>query len=166
MGGEQMDSGDDVKVVFSDVGEGPPLGFDAHAIIERGGRIRRRRKRMAVLGTSVTTAAAIVAIALASGQRPPEPTPVEPAGPGISLETAPPIAPSEVPSQGQAPQPGAASDPETPPRAETGKRPPVSTVPAAPRTIKPTATQSSSERVPLAPPRSVVECTICPTNAK
>ncbi|HEV7980459.1 MAG TPA: hypothetical protein VGP60_37495, partial [Amycolatopsis sp.] len=100
-----MDSGDDVKVVFSDVGDGPPLGFDAHAIIERGGRIRRRRKRMAVLGTSVTTAAAIVAIALASGQRPPEPVPVEPAGTGISLETAPPSTPTEVPPRGLPPEP-------------------------------------------------------------
>jgi hypothetical protein len=161
-----MDSDDDVKVVFSDVGDGPPMGFDAGAIIERGGRIRRRRKRLAVLGTSLTTAAAIVAIALASGQRPPDPAPVEPAGPGISLETAPPSAPSAVPPQGEAPKPGSAPTQQPPPQAETGKRAPGSTPPAAPRTLKPTATQSSGERTPLAPPRSVVECTICPTNAK
>ena len=59
---------DEIKAIFADVGagQGPPLGIDAHDIIERGAKIRRRRKRLAVLGTSATTAAAIVAIALAS----------------------------------------------------------------------------------------------------
>jgi hypothetical protein len=77
---------DDVKTLFVDA-DGPPLGFDAAGIIERGGKIRRRRKRLAVLGTSLTTAAAIVAIALTSGQRTDQPAPVQPAGPGLSIET-------------------------------------------------------------------------------
>jgi hypothetical protein len=156
MGGEQMDSDDDVRVVFADVGQGPPMSIDARGIIERGGRIRRRRKRLAVLGTSVTTAAAIVAIALASGQRPPEPAPVEPAGPGISLETAPPSAPSQLP-------PGEAVPPQT---TSTTRLPPPRAVTSAPtaasRTQRPTTTEPSPARPPSSLPLSVVGCTVCP----
>jgi hypothetical protein len=39
---------DEIKAIFTDVGagQGPPLGIDAHDIIERGAKIRRRRKRL------------------------------------------------------------------------------------------------------------------------
>jgi hypothetical protein len=102
---------DEIKAIFADVGagQGPPLGIDAHDIIERGAKIRRRRKRLAVLGASATTAVAIVAIALASGEHTGGPVPVQPAGPGISLETVP-----DTPSPGR-PPPGPPRP--SPPRA-------------------------------------------------
>src|ERR1700710_2917265 len=65
---------EDVKTLFADA-DGPPLGFDAAGIIERGGKIRRRRKRLAGLGPPLTTAAAVVAPA-----PPPRPAPPGPAG--------------------------------------------------------------------------------------
>jgi hypothetical protein len=90
--GSDSEADNNIKAIFADVGagQGPPLRIDAHDIIERGVKIRRRRKRLAaILGTSVTTAAAIVAIALASGQHTGGQVPIQPAGPAISLETVP-----------------------------------------------------------------------------
>jgi hypothetical protein len=129
---------DEIKAIFADVGagQGPPLGIDAHDIIERGAKIRRRRKRLAVLGTSATTAAAIVAIALASGQHTGGPVPVQPAGPGISLETVP-----DTPSPGSltTPRPGAtrAPRPSADPRVSTRSNIVVTPRPGAPTTNAP-----------------------------
>jgi hypothetical protein len=111
--GSDSKADDDIKAIFADAGagQGPPLGIDAHDIINRGVKIRRRRKRLAVLSTSVTTAAAIVAITLASGQHTGGPVPVQPAGPAISLETVP-----------STPSPGSSKTPE--PSATDGVAPP------------------------------------------
>ncbi|MBB5854527.1 hypothetical protein ACFQ05_14555 [Amycolatopsis umgeniensis] len=90
---------EDIKSVLSHEVSGPPLGIRAADIIERGGRIRRRRKRLAVAGSSLATAAVIVFGAVAVGGRGGEGTaPVQPAGPGLSTISPAPVtpAPSEV----------------------------------------------------------------------
>jgi hypothetical protein len=126
---------DDVKAALADP-SGPPLGFDARDIIERGGKIRRRRKRLAaVLGTSATTAAAVVVIALAAAHRADVPAPVQPAGPGLSLESGPPSASSPATNM-----PGPMTT------KPTSAREPLSTRPAArtPLTTPPVAASGTS----------------------
>jgi hypothetical protein len=156
MGGDEVEDGnEDVRTVLSGAAGGPPpLGFDAASVIEHGGRIRRRRKRLAVAASSTATVAVIAAVALTVGLRGAggPVTPVEPAGPGLSVTTIqpPPPTPSEAPAQDARPElstPGSKPGPGpsrslTPPRATTSQKsiPPTlapgrtvtPTVPAAP----------------------------------
>ncbi|WP_414936163.1 hypothetical protein [Amycolatopsis sp. cmx-11-51] len=110
---------EDIKSVLSHGEGGPPLGIRAADIIEQGGRIRRRRKRLAVAGSSLATAAVIVLGAIAVGGRGGEGSaPVRPAGPGLSTispapvsptpseATTPPEAAPDPPVQGTVPKPG------------------------------------------------------------
>jgi hypothetical protein len=127
---------DGVKTLFTGA-EGPPLGFGAADIIERGGRLRRRRKRLAVLGSSMTTVAAIVVIALASVHHADRPAPIEPAGPGLSIET---VTPTPTPLD-QAP-----AEQETPGRTAPPVAVPASTgKPAAPPQADPEVEASKSK---------------------
>lgn len=135
---------EDIKGVLSHGASGPPLGIRAADIIERGGRIRRRRKRLAVAGSSLATVAVIVFGAIAVGGRGGEGSaPVQPAGPGLST-----ISPASV-----SPSPS-----ESTPRPEVTpeKPPPPATTPKAdqprstPRTVQPGRTTTAvPPRAPL-----------------
>ncbi|WP_329070594.1 hypothetical protein [Amycolatopsis sp. NBC_01480] len=127
-----MDPDDDVRVMFSQVTNGPPMELDASDVIARGGRVRRRRKRWAVAGSSVATAAVLVVAGLAVGHRA-GPTPVEPARPGLST-VAP--APSSPPPAVQAPV-DSSSVPAQPPQSQVvpgQNRPEPATTANQPRT--------------------------------
>lgn len=89
---------DDLKAAISGAGavHGPELRMTAQDIIEHGTKVRLRRKRWAVAGTTATTAAAIIAVAVVFTQSPVTPVPVQPAGPGLSTTSVPP-SPSEAP---------------------------------------------------------------------
>ncbi|GLZ31967.1 hypothetical protein Lesp02_41550 [Lentzea sp. NBRC 105346] len=67
---------DDVKPLFDLItSEQPPLGIDIGRISERGRRTRRRRKTLAVVGSSAAVCGAIVLSVFALADR----APVEPA---------------------------------------------------------------------------------------
>ncbi|NBH09151.1 hypothetical protein GTY80_38670, partial [Amycolatopsis sp. SID8362] len=53
-----MDPEDDVRAYLTSAAGGaqPPMRLEAADVIERGGRVRRRRKRLAVASTSAATA--------------------------------------------------------------------------------------------------------------
>ena len=127
-----MDPDDDVRVMFSQVTNGPPMRLDASDVIARGGRVRRRRKRWAVAGSSVATAAVLVVAGLAVGHRGGPPAPVEPAGPGLSTVTP---APSPSPTPGVRPPADSSSVPDSLPRSPTATgqhRPQPTTAPNEP----------------------------------
>jgi hypothetical protein len=140
-----MEPDDHVRVLLSQVTEGPPMQLDASDVIARGGRIRRRRKRWAVAGSSVATAAVLVVAGLAVGHHAGPPAPVEPARPGLStVATAPPssAAPGVLP-----PAQSALSQPSAPPRQTTAgqRRPePATTTGRAPRSTAPLGPASPS----------------------
>ncbi|WP_235096759.1 hypothetical protein [Amycolatopsis decaplanina] len=128
---------EDIKGVLSHGASGPPLGIRAADIIERGGRIRRRRKRLAVAGSSLATAAVIVFGAIAVGGRGGEGTaPVQPAGPGLSTIAPTPVSPAPSESTPQ-------------PEVTPGKPPPPSSAPktdqprSTPRTLQPGRTTTA-----------------------
>jgi hypothetical protein len=76
---------DDLRDVFGALhaGNDPDLGFDVSDVVRAGGRVRRRRRAVAVVGSGLATVAAVVvAIVLLPGER--APAPVEPAGPETS----------------------------------------------------------------------------------
>jgi hypothetical protein len=76
---------DDVKPLFDRVTSGqPPLGFDVSGISERGRRVKRRRRTLAAVGSSVAVCGAIVLTAFALGAR--DRGPVDPA---TQLPTSP-----------------------------------------------------------------------------
>ncbi|AGM02985.1 hypothetical protein AORI_0396 [Amycolatopsis keratiniphila] len=135
MGGEEMD--EDIKGVLAHGASGPPLGIRAADIIERGGRIRRRRKRLAVAGSSLATIGVIAFGALAVGGRGGEgPAPIQPAGPGLSTIAPAPVSPAPAEST---PRPEVT--PENPPPASSAPKtePPRST----PRTLTPGRTTTA-----------------------
>jgi hypothetical protein len=156
-----MDPEDDVRVILTGAtGDTPPMRLEAADVIERGGRIRRRRKRFAVAGTSAATAVILAVAGFLAGHRVGLPDPVQPADPGLSTvgTTSP---PKPTPSQEDVPatsigppeaQPGhtvpRTQRPSNPPSAVTTRkteRPVPSSLPTAPSsTIKdaPSATSS------------------------
>jgi hypothetical protein len=148
-----MDPEDDVRAFLTGAAGGaqPPLRLEATDVIERGGRVRRRRKRWAVAGTSTATAVILAVTGFLAGHRAGPPDPVQPADPGLSTigTTAPssPL-PSAVPATSIAPpaQPG-----RTPPRASKSTVPTPSTRkverPTAPPSANPTET---SKETPVA----------------
>ncbi|MGW5716338.1 hypothetical protein ACWEVP_09250 [Amycolatopsis sp. NPDC003865] len=93
-----MDPEDDVRAFLTGAAGGvrPPMRLDAADVIERGGRVRRRRKRFAVAGTSAATAVVLAVAGFLAGHRAGPPEPVEPAGPGLSTigTSAPSLPPS------------------------------------------------------------------------
>ena len=105
-----MDSEEDVRAFLTGAAGGPqpPMRLDAADVIERGGRVRRRRKRFAVAGTSTATAVVLAVAGFLAGHRAGPPEPVQPAGPGLStIGTTSPVAPptslTEVPATSIAP---------------------------------------------------------------
>ncbi|MFI5605708.1 hypothetical protein [Amycolatopsis sp. NPDC051903] len=129
----------DVRALFSHPPAGPPLSLSASDVITRGSRIRRRRKRLAVAGSSMATALVLVLAGLAVGHRGTAgPAPVEPAGPGLST-VAPVPSPSAAPGSSLPAAPPlpetTQSGTETPPR-RPGQAPgePPRTLPSSPRT--------------------------------
>lgn len=144
---------EDIKIVLSHGVSGPPLGIRAADIIERGGRIRRRRKRLAVAGSSLATVAVIVLGAVAVGGRGGEaPAPVEPAGPGLS--TVSPAPPSEMP-----PTTRLAPETEMRPDGRHGTAPaPDTTRPATPVISEPRPPQAERTTTPSSrrPPSTTV----------
>jgi hypothetical protein len=105
-----MDSEEDVRAFLTGAAGGPqpPMRLDAADVIERGGRVRRRRKRFAVAGTSTATAVVLAVAGFLAGHRAGPPEPVQPAGPGLStVGTTSPVAPptslTEVPATSIAP---------------------------------------------------------------
>ncbi|MFD5249610.1 hypothetical protein ACFWIW_34040 [Amycolatopsis sp. NPDC058340] len=135
---------EDIKGVLSHGVSGPPLGIRAADIIERGGRIRRRRKRLAVAGSSLATIGVIVFGAIAVGGRGGEGSaPVQPAGPGLSTIAPAPVSPA--PSE-STPRPEVT--PEAPPAASSA---PTTHQPrSTPRTVTPGRTTTT------VPPRAPI----------
>ncbi|MFI7117903.1 hypothetical protein [Amycolatopsis sp. NPDC049868] len=135
---------EDIKGVLSHGASGPPLGIRAADIIEQGGRIRRRRKRLAVAGSSLATIGVIVFGAIAVGGRGGEgPSPVQPAGPGLSTIAPAPVspAPSETPPRPEV-------TPEEPPPAATA--PKTDQTRSIPRTVQPGRTTTTGpHRAPV-----------------
>jgi hypothetical protein len=157
-----MDPDDDVRVMLSQVTDGPPMQLDASDVIARGGRVRRRRKRWAVAGSSAATAAVLVVAGLAVGHRA-GPTPVEPARPGLST-IAP--APSSSPPPAVQPPVGASSSPALPPQSQIvpgQDRPePATTLGTPPRT-KPTPGAPSAPSASRKPATSAEGTVTAPT---
>jgi hypothetical protein len=136
------DPDDDVRAILAGAaGDTPPMRFEAADVIERGGRIRRRRKRLAVVGTSTATAVILAVAGFLAGQRPGPPVPVQPADPGLSTigTAAPPTsAPEDVPATSIGP-----------PAAQPQQSPARTLRPAAPSS---TTAPRKTERVPSVPP--------------
>ncbi|MFB9687296.1 hypothetical protein [Amycolatopsis plumensis] len=125
-----MDPEDDVRAFLTGAaGTQPPMRLEAADVIERGGRVRRRRKRFAVAGTSAATAVVLAVAGFLAGHRAGPPEPVQPAGPGLSTvgTTSPSPSPTELPVPATSIAPAS-------PSAEPGQ-----TRPRSPRTSVPQA---------------------------
>ncbi|WP_086838171.1 hypothetical protein [Amycolatopsis kentuckyensis] len=124
-----MDPEDDVRAILTGAAGGPqpPMRLEATDVIERGGRVRRRRKRFAVAGTSAATAVVLAVAGFLAGHRVGPPEPVEPAGPGLStIGTTSPASPSpslEVPPTSIAPEPSSAQPGQTRSRSQRTSTP-------------------------------------------
>ncbi|WP_432849287.1 hypothetical protein ACQPXB_02540 [Amycolatopsis sp. CA-161197] len=144
----------DVRALFSTLPDGPPLTLSAADVINDGARIRRRRKRLAVAGSSVATAAVLVvaglAVSFAAGHHGPT-APVQPAGPGLST-----IAPTPPPSS---------SLPTAPPTADTTARPPGAPTPSRSAVQAPGQPPASLPSSPRTPVRLPPSATTIPTHA-
>jgi hypothetical protein len=132
---------DDVRAYLTGAAGGPqpPMRLEATDVIERGGRVRRRRKRWAVAGTSTATAVILAVAGFLAGHRAGPPDPVQPADPGLSTigTTAPSSPPpTEVPATSVAP-----------PAAEPGRTPA-----RASKTTQPTPSTSRKVERPTSPP--------------
>ncbi|MEU0531031.1 hypothetical protein [Amycolatopsis tolypomycina] len=115
-----MDPEDDVRAILTGAAGGaqPPMRLEAADVIERGGRVRRRRKRFAVAGTSAATAVVLAVAGFLAGHRAGPPQPVEPAGPGLSTvgTTSPSPQPTELPVPATSIAPPTAQPDQTRPR--------------------------------------------------
>ena len=131
-----MDTEDDIRAVLTHAAGGPPMRLRADDVIARGGRIRRLRKRWAVVGSSVATALVLAVAGFAAGHPGTEPTPVQPAAPELStVATTTPPPPPAVPTQAPATSRPGPTEPS-----------PSQVAPAVPsakpgRTTSPTATR-------------------------
>ncbi|MGX7825999.1 hypothetical protein ACTG9Q_12980 [Actinokineospora sp. 24-640] len=67
--------------------ESPDLTFTAADVVRAGERVRRRRRALAVAGSGVVTAAAVLAVVLLPGGRADVPAPLVPADPTTRLTT-------------------------------------------------------------------------------
>ncbi|WP_410629738.1 hypothetical protein [Amycolatopsis sp. cmx-4-83] len=128
-----MDPEDDVRAYLTGAAGGaqPPMRLEAADVIERGGRVRRRRKRLAVASTSAATAVVLAVAGFLAGHRAGPLEPVQPAGPGLSTigtSSPAPSPPMEVPATSIAP-----------PSAEPDRMPSRATrAPQAPSAGRPT----------------------------
>ncbi|SFW49314.1 hypothetical protein [Amycolatopsis australiensis] len=147
-----MDPEDDVRAFLTGAAGGPqpPMRLDAADVIERGGRVRRRRKRLAVAGTSTATAVILAVAGFLAGHRAGPANPVLPAGPGLStVGTSAPAAPTRTEVAATSVAPPAAA-PDEPPRTQrtTVAQPPSATqVPRRPsRSLSPSVTPTETSR--------------------
>jgi hypothetical protein len=145
-----MDPEDDVRAYLTGAaGPQPPMLLEATDVIERGGRVRRRRKRWAVAGTSTATAVILAVAGFLAGHRAGPPDPVQPADPGLStIGTAPSSPPPiDVPATSVAP-PAAKPD-----RTTTRPKNSMAPVPSTSRKERPTSPPSatSATTIPEAP---------------
>ncbi|WP_410587606.1 hypothetical protein [Amycolatopsis sp. lyj-23] len=158
-----MDPEDDVRAFLTGAAGGPqpPMRLAAADVIERGGRVRRRRKRFAVAGTSTATAVVLAVAGFLAGHRAGPPEPVQPAGPGLSTIGTTPPSPTQLPvpatsiaparpsaepdqSRSRPPRTSAPQLPSAGPR-ETSRSTPMTTptsIPAASRPDEPRATST------------------------
>ncbi|SEF30872.1 hypothetical protein SAMN05421837_105428 [Amycolatopsis pretoriensis] len=150
-----MDPEDDVRAYLTGAAGGaqPPMRLDAADVIERGGRVRRRRKRFAVAGTSAATAVVLAVAGFLAGHRAGPPEPLEPAGPGLS--TIGTSSPAATPSPQVAPAtsiaPPAAEPGRTSARATRAPQPP-SAGRTPPRSVPTTSRPSSGPTETGTPP--------------
>ncbi|MFD9895073.1 hypothetical protein ACFWY9_37505 [Amycolatopsis sp. NPDC059027] len=148
-----MDENDDIRTVLSSAASGPPMRFDAADVIARGGRIRRRRKRWAMAGSSAATAVILVVAGFMAGHHlGADPAPIQPAGPGLSTVPSSPSSPVPAPEQATSPE-----------RQSVPEQPNVGTAtPGAPGTSVP----KTSQRLPgPTPTRQVPGSAPVPTAA-
>ncbi|WP_125592070.1 hypothetical protein [Amycolatopsis balhimycina] len=147
-----MDPEDDVRAILTGAAGGPqpPMRLEAADVIERGGRVRRRRKRFAVAGTSTATAIILAVAGFLAGHRAGPPEPVQPAGPGLSTigTTSPPPSPTDLDVPATSIGPPAAEP------GQTRSRNPRTQTPVAPSagsraTSRPTSPASQSTTVPV-----------------
>jgi hypothetical protein len=156
-----VDPEDDVRAILTGAAGGPqpPMRLEAADVIERGGRVRRRRKRLAVAGTSTATAVVLAVAGFLAGPRAGPAQPVEPAGPGLSTigttSPAPPsmelpvpatsIAPSVAPER-TSPRSGRTSVPQEPSVNRSTSRPTPMTAPpsAGPTDTRPASLPTTS----------------------
>jgi hypothetical protein len=147
-----MDPEDDVRAILTGAaGDTPPMRLEAADVIERGGRIRRRRKRLAVAGTSTATAVILAVAGFLAGHLAGPPAPVQPADPGLStIGTTTPAPPPTVEVPATSVAPSAAQPGRTPPRSQ---RTTVPTPSSGRKTERPAAPPSANpiETVPEAP---------------
>ncbi|WP_410607184.1 hypothetical protein [Amycolatopsis sp. lyj-109] len=150
-----MDPEDDVRAILTGAAGGaqPPMRLEAADVIERGGRVRRRRKRFAVAGTSAATAVVLAVAGFLAGHRVGPPQPVEPAGPGLSTigTTSPSPSPLEVPVPATSIAPAA-------PSAEPGETRPRTQRTSAPQ-VPSAGPRDTSRRAPTATPSSTTVAT-------
>lgn len=146
-----MDPEDDVRAILTGAtgGTQPPMRLEAADVIERGGRVRRRRKRLAVAGTSAATAVVLAVAGFLAGHRAGPPEPVQPAGPGLS--TVGTTAPAEPPAEISVPATSTAPPVVVPERTRTQRTTVPQAPSAGPRTRPMSTTRSSSTPVESRP---------------
>ncbi|WP_326945764.1 MULTISPECIES: hypothetical protein [unclassified Amycolatopsis] len=144
-----VDPEDDVRVILTGAtGDTPPMRLEAADVIERGGRIRQRRKRLAVVGTSTATAVILAVAGFLAGHRLGPPDPVQPADPGLStIGTTAPPSPRPIPSQEEVPATSIA-----PPEAQPGRSVPSTQRPSSPPVAATTRKSKQPSSVSLPPP--------------
>ncbi|WP_318305929.1 hypothetical protein [Amycolatopsis solani] len=149
-----MDPEDDVRAYLTGAAGGaqPPMRLEAADVIERGGRVRRRRKRLAVASTSAATAVVLAVAGFLAGHRAGPPEPVQPAGPGLSTIGTSSPAPSPEVAPPTSIGPPTAEPGRTPARATRAPQPPSAgraTQRSAPSTTRPSS--EPTETVPQPP---------------
>lgn len=90
----------------------PDLTFTAADVVRAGERVRQRRRALAVAGSGLATAAAVLAVVLLPGERADAPTPLVPAGP-----TTQPTATATTPSPPVTSPPAISTSPSASPPA-------------------------------------------------
>jgi hypothetical protein len=158
-----MDPEDDVRAILTGAAGGPqpPMRLEAADVVERGGRVRRRRKRLAVAGTSTATAVILAVAGFLAGHRAGPPQPVEPAGPGLStIGTTSPASPTA-----RLPVPAPSMPPSVAPKG-TSPRSPRTSVPQQPSLTRPTNRSTPTTALPSAGPAETRTSPPTPSTSK
>jgi hypothetical protein len=118
------DRDDQVRALFHRIDDGPPLDIDVHDVMARGKRVRARRTGLAVVGSTLAVAGAVVvSLSVLAGARSPNLVPADPPSVTSSVPEQPPAPPSGTTSP-PAPAPDASAPPDN--------APPSGNVPPAP----------------------------------
>jgi hypothetical protein len=121
------DPDDRVHALFRRIDDGPPLGIDVHDVMTRGRQARTRRTGLAVAGSVLAVAAAVVVgVSLGGGIWSPDP--VQPAETPRTTTAPPPPSPpaTSPPATTPEPEPGNGAPPVPP---GNGGTPPEQTTP-------------------------------------